>query len=308
MRQSWAILPRLGLCAVALFAVGCGEEPSQSLSDRAADQEFRQVARSGENTPIVRYRQGRFSGMGQQAGVRAGRVAAATPEESAEAKRLAQQLRSRLGNRALEQEIRASAAALQTDAVIEVAKAMLESPNVETRAEAINLLAGSDHPGAAELLNQAFADADADVRQLAFQGAAVLPPEAFEAGLLAGLEDPELAVRQAAFQAATAMETPTAQKAVQRGIESPYSDITLNAMVHLEVGMQKAEVPLVIGALDHSQPEVRSLAKEILSTLTYQTFSSEPLARQWWKENHQHFDQDLVVNNPESYPAFNLIR
>lgn len=296
-----------GAATVGLLLSSCGDKRVEPVAAVDAPTPSKAMKPS-QGDPVVRYAQGRFSNSGQQLLGKVSRVAPATPEESTVAKQLAERLKLSLGNRLVEEEVRSAAAALETDAVIEVAKALLDSPNADTRAAAIQLLAGSDSPVAVALLNQAFGDADADLRQLAFQSAAVLPPDQLETGLLKGLDDSELGVRQAAFQAATAQAGPTADRAVQKGVNSSHADITLAALTHLEVAMQKAEVPTVINALGHSNPQVRELASEILGTLTYQSFAAAPQAKQWWQENQHHFDQDLVVSNPENYPAFNLTR
>lgn len=302
-----ALMPGAGAAVVCVMLSSCGDQEATPATE-AETQQSRSALKTNQGDPIVRYSQGRFSNSGQQLGGKAGKVASATPEESAKAKQLAARLKSQLGNRQTEEEVRASAAALETDSVVEVAKALFDSPNADTRAAALNLLAGSDSDEAMALLRRTFRDSDADVRQLAFQSAAVLPPETLESGLLSGMEDAELGVRQAAFQAATAQAGPTADRAVQKGVGSRNPDITLAALTHLEVSMQKTEVPTVINALGHSNPQVRELATEILGTLTYQSFAAAPQAKQWWQDNQHHFDQDLVVNNPENYPAFNLNR
>lgn len=292
---------------VCLMLTSCGDKQVPPTANVDSDYAPKAV-KSNQADPVVRYSQGRFSNPGQQLGVRVGKVPAATPEERTKAKYLTERLKSQLGNRKIEEEVRASAAAFETDAVIEVAKSLLDSPHADTRAAALNLLSGSDSEEAMGLLMAAFGDTDADVRQLAFESAAILPPELLESGLLSGMEDAELGVRQAAFQAATAQAGPMADRAIEKGVSSRHPDITLAALTHLEVSMRKTEVPTVINALDHSNPQVRGLATEILGTLTYQTFAAAPQAKQWWQENQHHFDQDLVVTNPENYPAFNLNR
>lgn len=302
-----ALMPGCRVAVVCLMLSSCGEKQVTTATS-SETKEQNHLVKANQADPVVRYSQGRFSNPGQQLGAKAGKVPLATPEERTKAKHLAERVKSQLGNRQIEQELRASAAALETDAVVEVAKALLDSPHADTRAEAINLLAGSDSEGTVALLTQAFGDSDADVRQLAFQSAAILLPETLESALLTGMDDDEIGVRQAAFQAATAQAGPVADKAVQKGVVSRNPDISLAALTHLEVSMRKTEVPTVINALGHSSPQVRELASEILGTLTYQTFAAAPQASQWWQDNHHHFDQDLVVTNPENYPAFNLNR
>jgi HEAT repeat protein len=299
--------PMAGAVLVCLILASCGDKQVPPVASVDSDYAPK-VVKTNQADPVVRYSQGRFSNPGQQLGVRVGKVPAATPEERTKAKYLTERLKSQLGNRKIEEEVRASAAAFETDAVIEVAKSLLDSPHADTRAAALNLLAGSDSEEAIALLMGAFGDLDVDVRQLAFQSAAILPPELLESGLLSGMDDADMGVRQAAFQAATAQAGPTADRAVEKGMSSRNPDITLTALTHLEVSMQKTEVPTVINALTHSNPQVRELATEILGTLTYQTFAAAQQAKQWWQENQHHFDQDLVVTNPESYPAFNLNR
>ena len=306
-RSALAHKPMAAAVFACLILASCGDKQVPPAASGDSDYAPK-VVKTNQADPVVRYSQGRFSNPGQQLGARVGKVPAATPEERTKAKYLTERLKSQLGNRTIEEEVRASAAAFETDAVIEVAKSLLDSPHADTRAAALNLLSGSDSEEAIALLMGAFGDTDADVRQLAFQSAAVLPPESLESGLLKGMEDAELGVRQAAFQAATAQAGPTADRAVEKGVSSRNPDITLAALTHLEVSMRKTEVPTVINALAHSNPQVRELATEILGTLTYQTFAAAPQAKQWWQENQHHFDQDLVVTNPENYPAFNLNR
>lgn len=219
-----------------------------------------------------------------------------TEEERLEALRLVEKLVPSWGNVEAIRDVMAEARLLETNAILRLAEKLMEHPNEDIRAEALMLADGATSIASLKLFEQAMRDASADIRRLAMELAQQMSDPAVRGLVNMGLGDDDQGVRQLAFHLAMNQRDDIRHEVVSRALQSPLEDLAMAGMVEAEAMPGKAVLPRVIESLGHSSPEVRERAHEMLTLLFHEEFISSQHAANWWKENQQDYDEDLVYH------------
>lgn len=220
--------------------------------------------------------------------------------ETAEERELALAIIRRLelswGDGEAVRDLMAEARLLETNAILRVAEKLMDHPDEDIRAEALMLADGAGSTAAMKLFTTAMGDTSPDIRRLAMETAQQLIDPSTRGLIETGLGDVDQGVRQLAFHLAMNQQEEIRQEAIVYSLSSPTEDLALVGMVEAEATPSKALLPKVIEALSHPSLEVRESAHEMLALMFHETFENAELAKQWWRENSNQYDDDLVFS------------
>ena len=273
--------------AGVLFLLAQCDQPEHRHEPQVAVQ-----ATSLDRGQVTTYERGRFSSLLTGAG----RSWMPTNDEE---KELAESLLNRLKASGLERKVAeavlAEARVMQTEAVLEVVKALLQSSDAEIRAQALMMLDGSETGVVLPLLEQGLADADVEVRRLAMELAWTVQSPMVEKLVSRGLQEGDETIRQTALQVGLRQGGVIAERTLAAGLGSGYEDLGAASLALLENDLGKSRMPLAFGALDHPSAAVREDARDMLFFLFHERFPDRATAASWWEQNHARYDEDLVL-------------
>jgi hypothetical protein len=244
---------------------------------------------------VVEYERSKYSPSVQPTGAEFGEI---TEDEKEMAKTLLGRLDAAGGRRQVYEKALEEARLLTSELILDLAFKILESPDADIRAQGLMLVDGITDEKVVSLLEKGFQDADLDVRQLAMETALILKSPKVENLVVKGLGDNDQTIRQTAFQLGLNQEGEMAERTLVSSIQSPHQDLGMAGLTMAENQLSKGLVPTVFGALSHPSAEVRENAKDMLFFFFHRDFSSPAQAESWWRENQQHYDDQMVYEGP----------
>ena len=191
--------------------------------------------------------------------------------------------------------------ALESDRVPLVVQQLLGHPDQDVRAMALGVVEGVSHPSIDPVLDAALRDRSVDVRLRALEILSSAPHESAPALLSRAIEDKDANVRAAAFHSGLQTDEAARQRLLDQAARSLHPEIAISAIGVLDASPSKANVPLLIRALSHTNQEVQSVAREALALTFHSDFPDRPSATRWWSANQHRFSPDLeelVMSQP----------
>ena len=293
MKKSSFIHPALGrLCfpfvaTVPLLLTQCGDKPVAPVADK------NEALSSRVKGEVTRYDQGRYGALLSGGG----RMLLPKNEEE---KTRVQALLARLNSEGLSkgtcEAVLAEARTLETEAMLDVVKALLASPEADIRAQALMMLDGAESGAVLPALEQGMKDADLDVRRLAMELALTVQSPMVEGMVTRGMADKDETIRQTALQVGLRQGGVIAERTLASGLGSPHEDLGAASLALLENELSKARMPLALGALDHPSLSVREDARDMLFFLFHERFPDRATAQAWWERHQAEYDENLVLN------------
>jgi hypothetical protein len=279
MRLSLAALPFLLLAA-------CDDAPRVTEPAKPQSQPQPQLAtfeRGRLSTPSAHPEQGRS-------------FAPSTQEDESVVEDALSRLGLHVSTAAVESAL-ASVRHVESAELLRVASALQQHAEADVRLLGLTLLEGYSDSRVLPFILTAVKDSAVDVRiesmELAqYQRSADILP-----ALTSALADSNVSVRQLALQSALKQDAATEAKILDAAVSSPFQDVAAAALAHTEARPQKANIGRAIMALDHSHPQIREQAHEMLSLLFHQSFPNSRAAQTWWQKYAPAFNDDLVMTD-----------
>jgi hypothetical protein len=285
------------MCMIGSLAIGLTncKKRQETVADRAQPAGVPVHPLGKHASTVVEYERSKYSPQMQPTGAEFGEI---TEEEKEVAKGLLDRLDAAGGRRRVYEKVLEEARLLTSELILDLAFKILESPDADIRAQGLMLVDGITDEKVVTLLEKGFQDVDLDVRQLAMETALILKSPKVENLVVKGLGNDDQTIRQTAFQLGLNQEGELAERTLVSSIQSPHQDLGMAGLTMAENQLSKGLVPTVFGALSHPAEEVRENAKEMLFFFFHKNFSSPSEAESWWRENQQHYDDQMVYEGP----------
>lgn len=188
-----------------------------------------------------------------------------------------------------------SAAMDGTRDLIPLVEAALGQTSAAIRAAALEALGSfSDAASIVPLVERGLTDIDNDVRLAALTGALGLPSDALLPLLESAITNSSNDVRENALDVAEALNEGDFRGLLFRAANGSHPDLAQRAISDLERVINKRSVPEAFSLINSPQSEIKEAIAILLETRLGKAFSNATEASQWWTQNANRFDDDLV--------------
>jgi 3-dehydroquinate dehydratase len=179
--------------------------------------------------------------------------------------------------------------------LIALVTAALDHTSAAIRAEALESLAAfSDKEAIPPLILRGLSDIDEAVRLAALSGALGLNSEALLPILETALTNSSLDVRENALDLAQELHESDYRRLLMNAANGTHLDLATRALAELEHVIAKRSLPQLFPFLTSPHSEVKEAAQLVLEARLGRSFANATEASQWWTQNANRFDDDLV--------------
>jgi HEAT repeat protein len=290
------------LIAIALLLPGCGESPTPAVPSQESKAETRPEPKefTVARRSIVEFKRGKYATPSAPAAPVTFAPDSATEDEKARA--LIARIKTAVGAQQMQQ-LMAEAASLESRRLLDVVDELQKHSNPDLRAQALAWIEGYSSSAITPTLIRALSDSSVDVRMQALETAMNLNDPAVQGLALTAMQDTDLNVRQIGLQAGLRQSEEIQAQIIEAAARSPHADLAQAGLALVEASPSKANVHLLMEALDHAKAPVREQAHEVLALTLHRSFANQAAAKAWWSKNQQLFDEKLVILDTDALAA-----